>query len=158
MNTGSGEKNGAFRAFRLGCLVAFCALFSACSSLYSNHGYVPSSEDLDLIAVGVDTRSSVEESLGSAASSSVIDDSAMYFVRSRIRQTAFLEPEVVDREVLAISFDSNGIVANVERFGLEDGQVVPLARRVTDTTVGSRSILQQLFGNIGRFTPGGIGG
>ncbi|WP_298835559.1 outer membrane protein assembly factor BamE [uncultured Roseobacter sp.] len=158
MLTGSESKRCAARALRLAGVIAVCCVVGACSSLYSNHGYVPTQEDLDQIAVGVDTRSSVEETLGSAASSSVISDNAMYFVRSRIRKTAFLEPQVVDREVLAISFDSNGIVANVERFGLEDGQVVPLARRVTDTTVGSRSFLQQLFGNIGSFAPSGLGG
>ncbi|WP_436399432.1 outer membrane protein assembly factor BamE [Roseobacter sp. S98] len=156
MQTGSAFRIFASRALRLTGVAVVCTALSACSSLYSNHGYVPAQEDLDQIAVGVDTRSSVEETLGAAASSSVINDNAMYFVRSRFRQTAFFEPEVVDREVLAISFDSNGIVANVERFGLEDGNVVPLARRVTDTTVGDRSFLQQLFGNIGGFGPVGL--
>ncbi|MFT5786619.1 MAG: hypothetical protein ACI9KK_001979, partial [Ascidiaceihabitans sp.] len=42
------------------------------------------------------------------------------------------------------------------RFGLEDGQVVPLARRVTSTAVSNKSFLRQLIGNIGRVGTGGL--
>ena len=52
--------------------------------------------------------------------------------------------------MVAISFDSAGVVSNIERFGLEDGKVVPLARRITDTAVTDKSFLRQLFGNIGK--------
>ena len=70
----------------------------------------------------------------------------MYFVRSRVRTIAMLEPEVIDREVVAVSFDSNEIVRNIERFGLEDGQVVQLSRRVTDSSVANTAFLRQLLG------------
>jgi hypothetical protein len=45
-------------------------------------------------------------------------------------------------------------VSNIERFGLEDGKVVPLARRITDTAVTDKSLLRQLFGNIGKLGGG----
>ena len=135
--------------------VVVCAL-TACGPIYRNHGYVPPQEDLDQIAVGVDTRASVEETLGSVGASSVVADNAMYFVRSRVRTVAMLEPEVVERQVVAVSFDNSGVVQNVERFGLEEGRVVQLSRRVTDSSVANKSFLRQLLGNIGQFTPGGI--
>lgn len=133
-------------------------LLSACSATYQNYGYVPPQEDLDQIAVGVDTRATVEETLGSAGASSVLEDSAVYFVRSRVRTFAMLDPEVVEREVVAVSFDGNGIVQNIETFGLERGQVVQLSRRVTDSSVANKTFLRQLLGNIGQFTPTGLGG
>ena len=142
-------------ARRLFCVCVFSALVGSCGPIYQNHGYVPAQEDLDLIAVGIDTRASVEETLGSGGAGSVRQDDAIYFVRSRLKTVAMLEPQVIERTVVAISFDNNGVVENIETFGLEDGQIVPLARRVTDTTVQGRSFLRQLFGNIGRFTPGG---
>ena len=66
------------------------------------------------------------------------------------------EPEVVERQVLAISFDEQDMVQNIERFGLEDGQIVPLARRVTSTSVEGKGFLRQLLGNIGNFNPGAL--
>ena len=137
---------------------AFAALvlagtLAACGPTYRNHGYVPSQEDLDQIVVGIDTRATVEETLGVAGSGPVIDDNAMYFVRSRVRTVAMLEPEVIERNVVAVSFDDNGIVRNVEQFGLERGQIVALNRRVTDSSVANSSFFRQLFGNIGNFGP-----
>ncbi|WP_262386643.1 outer membrane protein assembly factor BamE [Roseobacter fucihabitans] len=135
-------------------VVFLCLGLAACSGRYRDHGYVPPPEDLEQVVVGIDTRASVEQTLGSASSQSVVDDGSIYFVRSRVRTLAMLAPEVVEREVVAISFDAGGIVSNVETFGLEKGQVVPLARRVTSSGVKDKSFLRQLLGNIGRFTPG----
>ena len=81
-----------------------------------------------------------------------------YYVRSRMRTFAFRAPDEIDRQVLAISFDSAGVVSNIETFGLEKGQVVPLTRRVSDSAVSNKTFLRQLLGNIGRIGPSGLGG
>jgi outer membrane protein assembly factor BamE (lipoprotein component of BamABCDE complex) len=145
---------GRFRT-RWGAVLACSLCLAACGPQYRSHGYIPPQEDLDQIAIGVDTFASVEETLGSSASGSLLRDNGLYYVRSRMRTFAMLSPEVVDREVVAISFDSNGVVSNVERFGLERGQVVPLARRVTSSGVTDVGFLKQLIGNIGQVGPGG---
>lgn len=141
----------------LALVLTFGAL-AACSATYTNHGYVPPAEDLDQIVVGIDTRATVEETLGSAGSTSVREDDALYFVRSRVRTFAMLEPEVVERRVVAVSFDQAGVVQNIETFGLERGQAVQLTRRVTDSSVAGKSFLRQLIGNIGSFRPAGLDG
>ncbi len=131
---------------------------TACAPQFANHGYIPPQEDLDQIVVGVDTRGSVEETIGTPATSGVANESGFYYVRSRMRTFGALAPKVVERQVLAVSFDSAGVVSNIERFGLERGQVVPLTRRVTTSGVGDNSFLRQLLGNIGRFNPAGLAG
>lgn len=136
-------------------LAALAIALSACTAQFSNHGYVPPQEDLDQIAVGIDTLDTVRDTLGASASGSVLNDNALYYVRSRLRQFAMLEPKVVEREVVAISFDGSGVVQNVERFGLERGRVVPLSRRVTSSGVSDVPFLRQLLGNIGQFGPVG---
>ena len=141
------------KRFRVGTSMAvLCILaLSACSPQFRNHGYVPNAEDLALITVGVDTRASVEEAVGAPAMSGVITDTATYYVQSRVRRFAWQEPEVVERQVLAISYDSAGVVTNIERFGLEDGQVVPISRRITGTSGTNESIIRRLIGSIGGF-------
>ncbi len=104
--------------------------------------------------VGVDTRSSVEDSVGSPSSGGILNEGGYYYVRSRIRSFGPPAPKVVERQVLAISFDSAGVVSNIERFGLEDGNVVPLTRRVTDAAISNKTFLRQLLGNIGRIGGG----
>ena len=144
------------RAWGLGMLV--CLSLAACAPQFTNHGYIPPEDELALIEVGSDTRESVAEKLGVPASSGVLNEGGYYYVRMRTRAVGPFAPQEIDRQVLAISFSEAGIVQNVERFGLERGQVVALERRVTDSAVRDNSFLRQLLGNIGRFNPTGFGG
>lgn len=124
---------------------------AACTTQYDNHGYVPPEDELEQIAVGLDTRESVAQLVGRPTSTGVLDTSAWYYVESRFRQDAFKAPVEIDRQVVAISFTDDGVVENVERFGLEDGKVVVLSRRVTDSNVKGITFLRQLLGNLGQF-------
>jgi hypothetical protein len=49
-----------------------------------------------------------------------------------------------------VTFTEDGIVENVERFGLEKGRVVALSRRVTDSNIKGVGFLRQLFGSLGK--------
>lgn len=129
-----------------------------CAPQFANHGYIPPEEDLELIEVGSDTRESVAEKVGVPASSGVLNNSGYYYVRMQTRTIGPLAPQEIDREVVAIRFSERGIVENVERFGLERGQVVPLSRRVTTSAVSDNNFLRQLLSNIGRFNPTAFGG
>ena len=139
-------------------LVSVGLTLGACTPQYQNHGYIPLQEDLDQITVGKDTRETVAATVGVPASAGLLKNSGYYYVHSRRKAIGFLEPKVIEREVVAISFSSNGVVQNVERFGLERGNVITLDRRVTSSPVSDKSFIRQLLGNIGRFNPAGIAG
>ncbi|MEP2640224.1 outer membrane protein assembly factor BamE [Roseobacter sp.] len=141
------------RPVRFAGVGLLCLTLTACGGTFRDHGYIPPQEDLEQIVVGIDTRASVVETLGGAASGSVLKDRGLYFVRSRVQTVALFEPKVVERQVLAITFDTAGVVTNLETFGLERGQVVPLSRRVTSSGVRDTTFLKQLLGNIGQFSP-----
>lgn len=154
MRMSSRSRQFAKRASVLTLVVAL----GACAPQFSNHGYIPPQEELDQIQVGADTRASVAEKVGVPASSGVLTEGGYYYVRSRKRAIGPLPVREIDRQVVAISFSANGVVQNVERFGLERGQVVPLSRRVTSSPVNNQSFLRQLLGSIGRLGPAGLGG
>ncbi|MBO6791793.1 MAG: outer membrane protein assembly factor BamE [Dinoroseobacter sp.] len=129
---------------------------AGCSSTFRNFGYVPSEVDLANVQVGRDTRETVTEKIGSPGTSGVVREDAWYYVQSRVENYAYQAPEVIERQVLAISFSSNGRVRNIERFGLEDGEVIALNRRVTDDNIKGVSFLRQLLGNLGRVDAGSL--
>lgn len=134
-----------------------CLMFAAsCSATYQNHGYVPSEKDLAELVVGVDNRATVDDVIGPPSASGVLSEGDYYYIRSRIRTFGAFKPEVVERQVLAISFDQGDRIANIERFGLEDGNIVPLTRRVTDSSVVGNNLLRQLLANIGNLNPGDL--
>lgn len=124
-----------------------------CSPMQRFHGYAPDETQLAEIEVGRDTRESVAEKVGRPGMSGVMEGSAWYYVQSDWVERGWRAPVEVNREVVAITFDGADRVANIERFGLEDGEVVPLTRRVTSTGPTGMTLLRQLLGNIGQFNP-----
>ena len=141
---------------RIGAIATVTLLLAACTTLQSQTGFIPSDEDLDSIVVGRDTRENVRSIIGVPTGRGVLDQSGWFYVRSSFERNNFRAPVEVDRQVVSISFDENNLVTNVERFGLEDGQVIALSRRVTDDNTQGIGFLQQLFGNFGRIDPTAI--
>lgn len=141
------------RVARWAIVLGFAAVVSACAASYRNHGYVPSEEDLQNLVVGVDTRATVDDTIGAPSASGMLGGGDYYYVRTRIREYGAFEPEVTERQVLAISFASNDTIANIERFDLSDGHIVPLTRRVTDNSVIKKGFLRQMLSNLGAIDP-----
>lgn len=141
------------RTAKFGLLLAVVVSLSACTRVIRNHGYVPTDEELAEVVVGVDTRDTVAETVGTPSSSGMLNDSGYYYVRSRIEHLGLREPRVIERQLVAISFSSNGVVENIERLELRDGQPVRFTRRVTETNVESSGLLRQLLGNFTNFNP-----
>lgn len=140
---------------RVGLLVTMLVL-AACAPIYQNHGYVPSDEELALIEVGKDSRETVAATLGRPSASGLLNDVGWFYVQSRWQTRGGFEPKEIDRQVVSITFTEDGIVENVERFGLDDGRVVAISRRVTKPNIRGLTFLQQLFGSVGQLRAGDI--
>ena len=130
------------------------ALTVACTPLYRNHGYVPSEVELASIDVGTDTRETIATKIGRPSASGLLNDVGWYYVQSRYKTVGPRAPVEIDRQVVAITFTEAGIVQDVGRFGLEDGQVVALSRRVTDDGIQGIGFIRQLLGSIGKLDAG----
>jgi outer membrane protein assembly factor BamE (lipoprotein component of BamABCDE complex) len=141
----------ARQASRKQCLMlVMLAAVSACAPVYRNHGYVPSEEELALVEVGTDTRETVGQKIGRPSTSGLLNDVGWFYVQSRYKEFGPRQPKEVDRQVLAVTFNEAGTVENIARYGLEDGRVVEISRRVTETNVKGMSFIQQILGNFGR--------
>jgi outer membrane protein assembly factor BamE (lipoprotein component of BamABCDE complex) len=148
------QASGVKHAIGKACLVICILALAACSPIMRNHGYVPTDDDLALIEVGRDNRDTVGLAIGRPSAGGLLNDQGWYFVQSKFRHFGPYEPQEIERQVVAISFSENGIVENIERFGLAEGRVVPLSRRVTTANVKGINVLRQLFSNFGRFRAG----
>lgn len=140
------------RRIWLGIALAL-GLLSACAPVQRFHGYAPDDLQLSEIQVGRDTRETVAEKVGRPGLSGVMEGSSWYYVQSDWAHHGWRAPVELRREVVAISFDAQDRVSNIERFGLQDGEVIALSRRVTDTGPSSMSVLRQIFSRLGQFNP-----
>jgi outer membrane protein assembly factor BamE (lipoprotein component of BamABCDE complex) len=134
-------------------ILGLSVLMAACSATYSNHGYVPPEDILTQINVG-DSRETVQELAGAPGAGGVLRDEAWFYTQYRVRNFTYNAPQVIERDIVAISFSEAGRVTNIERFGLEDGQIVQLSRRVTESSVQEVGFLRQILSNFGRINLG----
>jgi outer membrane protein assembly factor BamE (lipoprotein component of BamABCDE complex) len=107
-------------------------------------------ERLQQITPGVQTRNDVEALLGSPTARGTFDDDNWYYIsaRTRLQPARFLEIE--DRRVVAIAFNRQGVVSGIRELGAADGRNIAVVSRETPVPGNERSLLQALFGNLGR--------
>ena len=123
----------------------------ACDKTIRVHGNMPDPEVIAEIQPGVDDRNGVVDKLGSPSAVSTFIDNKWYYIGQRSEQFAFLDPDILERSVLVVSFGEGGLVDDTLLYTLEDGQIVAPTDRITPTEGKELNLLQQLFGNIGRF-------
>jgi outer membrane protein assembly factor BamE (lipoprotein component of BamABCDE complex) len=137
------------RHVALGALLPLA--LAACSPTVRVRGNLPDPEMVSKISTGVHSRVDIASLLGSPSAVSSFQDSTWYYIGQKSTQFAFFKPEVLERKIVEITFDPQGLVAESKIYTLEDGEDIEPVDRITPTEGREITILQQLFGNIGRF-------
>ena len=135
--------------------LAMALAAGACTPRIDQRGNKPDEDQVVLINPGVDDKNRVAELIGTPSAISTFNDRTWYYISKRTETVAFFDPETVDQEVLAISFDDSGVVDNMRIYGPEDGRTIAYVDRTTPTEGNELTLIQQLLGNLGRFNPQG---
>ena len=139
-----------FAAGFAAALIALPLGAGACAPITSKHGFQALDVKPTDLKVGEDTKSTVLERLGSPSVRSTFDPNLWFYVSQSVNQVAFYRPRVTQREVVAVTFDGDEKVKNIDRLTLKDGKVVAFNGRKTPTRGRELTILEQLLGNVGR--------
>ncbi|WP_416877913.1 outer membrane protein assembly factor BamE [Litorimonas sp.] len=144
------------------CFGALMLSLSACNPILRTHGYVPTEAKPQEVNPETDTKASVLARLGNPSVKSTFDedlDEDVWFYMNSVRQRyAYLRPKIEDRNITAITFNVDGNVTKVAEYGIEDGQYVDYVNRKTPTRGRELSVLEQIFGTIGRIPTDRLGG
>src|ERR687891_1351536 len=140
------------RTYRWYGLVSGLALI-ACTPQISNHGYRLDEAAFAQVEPGRTTREQVLQLLGSPSSLTTFDGSVWYYVSQRSERLSFYQDNVVNQDVVTITFDDLGTVASIDRHGLERAHEVSFVERETPTSGSELTAFEQFIGNIGRFNP-----
>jgi len=136
--------------------LALAAGLSGCAEVRSHQGYVIDRALVASVQPGVDTRDSVQATLGDPSFASQFDDGTWYYVSRSAKQFSFGAPKPVSQLTLAVHFDKAGNVTGVDRSGLEQVASIHPVGDKTPTLGRKRSLFQELFGNIGAVGSAGI--
>ena len=149
MSISSGPSRNALAA-------AFTCVFllTGCAPDRDNNGNIPLAEALETIEAGKQNREDVVRALGSPSVRGTFEkDQVWYYIGKRTETQAFLEPKVLEHRVIEIHFDSGGVVKDIKHHDATQAAEIDFVKRTTPTKGNELTIIEQLIGNLGRFTP-----
>jgi outer membrane protein assembly factor BamE (lipoprotein component of BamABCDE complex) len=135
-------------------LTAAATIIAACSPAIDQRGNLPDTDNVLAIQPGQSTKDEVIQLLGTPSTIATFSDQTWYYISKRTESVAFFTPDVVDQQVLIVRFDEGEVVQQVALLGMDDTIEVDMVDRETPTYGQRMTVLQQLLGNIGRFTKG----
>lgn len=139
------------------CLLAV----SACSAVETPHQLRGNHVDADLIkelVPGTSTRSDATSLLGSPTTKGAFDDNTWIYISETTRTRVGRLPGVTAQDVTTLTFDQGGVLRDVKHLNQDDGRDVSVVGRATPSPGSEASFLQQLLGNVGKFSTGGAPG
>jgi outer membrane protein assembly factor BamE (lipoprotein component of BamABCDE complex) len=139
------------------CLVvslplAGCSLFQAQST---TRGDPVDINSLKQLTPGVTTQADASALLGSPTAHETFDDNSWIYISQITRPRIGRLPGVLQQRVVVLNFDGNGVLRSVKVYGKNDARAISMAPGTTATPGAETSVLQELFGNVGRFSGGG---
>lgn len=142
-------RQGWRRILLAGAPVLAALLLAACSATTLKHGSQLNQTDLQQVQPGMGEES-VRMALGTPSTTSAMPGgNAYYYISSTTKQSAFFNPEEVDRRVVAVYFNQTGSVEKVANYGLRDGQVVDFAKGETPAHLRDKSFISRFFRGVG---------
>jgi len=135
--------------------VVLLGLSSACSSdlFLDNNGNMPDKDRIGKIHLGLD-KNEVYDILGAPSSVTGLSDDHWIYMSSTIKRVAFMRPEEIHRQVLAITFDDDK-VSKIDSKTLADGHNIVIDNEETQATEREQGFFKKYFGGVGSYMPFG---
>jgi outer membrane protein assembly factor BamE (lipoprotein component of BamABCDE complex) len=107
---------------------------------------------------GTSSRADAVSLIGSPTARATFDDNTWIYISQRTSTRIGRTPGVVDQKVVILTFDPNGTLRGISERSKADGKSIDMASGATPSPGSEASFFQQLFGNVGKFTPAGLPG
>ncbi len=127
-------------------------LLAGCADQKIVRGHILRESVLEQVYLGDSNKQDVLRLLGTPTTVSTFDTDVWYYIGQRKTKAGFLPPETNAVEVHVVRFDENGIAQEMDYYDHTHLQILGYNKTRTPTRGSELTVLQQLFGNFGRFS------
>lgn len=131
--------------------LALAGALCACAPKVELRGNLPRDYQLESLQVGKTSQQEAADILGSPSTIGTFETTTWYYISRRTEQWAFLPKEVAVQKVVVLYFNDEGVLSHVEQYNEDDIRQIAIEERETPTAGHSLTVMEQLFGNLGRF-------
>ena len=125
---------------------------AGCTIERQPRGFVFDKDISEGILAGLDNKTSVQEDMGNPSLVGTFDVNVWYYISELTRRRSFFKPQAIRRNILAVHFDQDGVVAETRRYTLADARQIKPRKDKTPTRGKKLGLFEQIFSNIGRFS------
>jgi outer membrane protein assembly factor BamE (lipoprotein component of BamABCDE complex) len=135
----------------VGVLMAPLALGS-CSSIVDHRGFAATPGSIEKLEAGAQSREDVIRLIGTPSAVATFNPNIWYYISQQQETYAFFKPQIIEQHVLQLTFNDAGRLTTQKTYDLNDGKDITMVARITPTAGKELTILEQLMGNVGRFS------
>lgn len=130
---------------------AIASFAGGCAERIRAHGQFIEQTKIEQVTPGVSTSADIQSLFGPPTASATFDGNVWYYIGQHFAYQSLSQPEVVDREIVIVTFHANEVVDTIDKVVLQGESKVPLVNRETPSSGRTLGLLEQLLGNLGRF-------
>ena len=117
-------------------------------------------DQLKELVVGTSTKADATSLIGSPTARAAFDDNRWLYISETTHPRIGRTPGILTQGVTELQFDQAGVLRGVTQVGPDARRPVDVVTRATPSPGSEASFMQQLLGNVGKFStsPAGLGG
>jgi outer membrane protein assembly factor BamE (lipoprotein component of BamABCDE complex) len=110
---------------------------------------------LSQLVPGTSTRTDVTSLIGSPTTRATFDDNTWIYIGEVTKPVIGGVLMEKNQKVVVLTFAPSGVLKTITEKTMADAKPVTVVNRATPSPGNDTSLIQQLLGNVGRFSPGG---
>ena len=138
--------------FCLALLAAPALVLGGCDNIVDYRGFAPTPGSTEKLEIGSQSREDVVRLVGSPSAVATFNPNTWYFITQRQETWAFLKPTITQQTVMQVTFSDAGRISEIKHYDLKDAREIEMVARVTPTAGKELTVLEQILGNIGKFS------
>jgi outer membrane protein assembly factor BamE (lipoprotein component of BamABCDE complex) len=125
-------------------------LLTSCSQI-EKRGYSFELSDYKNLKEGINSKKDTLDAMGYPSLADNFPDNELWIYYSEdIRKLLFFKPEIVDRQIITISFDKDQTIKKISNYNLTNQNQIIINPNYTKVESTKLSWWKQIFGNIGQ--------
>jgi outer membrane protein assembly factor BamE (lipoprotein component of BamABCDE complex) len=132
--------------------LAVVAALAGCEQIADLRGFAPTPGSVEKLEIGAQSREDVVRLIGSPSSVATFNPNVWYYITQKQETWAFMKPVMLEQNVMQLNFNDAGRLTAIKRYELADGRDIAMVSRITPTAGKELTILEQILGNVGRFS------
>ena len=133
-------------------MAALSLTLTACVGTETHSGHVVNTEAVSMLIVGKSTKDDALREMGSPSTTSTFDGERWYYVSKKTQAKGILNPKLIEHRVIEMEFGEDGILKQTRNYTEKEMKNFSISSDKTETGGQTYGILQQLLGNVGKFS------